>query len=42
MRTIIVGATAAGTSAAAKAKRMNPELEVVMYEMRDYLSLIHI
>lgn len=38
MRTIIVGATAAGTSAAAKAKRMNPELEVVMYEMRDYVS----
>ncbi|SPC36665.1 CoA-disulfide reductase [Latilactobacillus fuchuensis] len=38
MRTIIIGATAAGTSAAAKAKRTNPDLEITMYEKRDYVS----
>lgn len=38
MRTIIIGATAAGTSAAAKAKRTNPELAITMFEKRDYVS----
>lgn len=38
MRTIIVGATAAGTSAAAKAKRTNPDLDITLYEKRDYVS----
>ncbi|MCT3529303.1 CoA-disulfide reductase [Latilactobacillus curvatus] len=38
MRTIIIGATAAGTSAAAKAKRTNPDLDITLYEKRDYVS----
>jgi NADPH-dependent 2,4-dienoyl-CoA reductase/sulfur reductase-like enzyme len=38
MRIVIVGATAAGTSAAAKANRLDPNLEIVMYEKRDYVS----
>lgn len=38
MKTIIIGATAAGTSAAAKAKRLNPNLQITVYEKRDYVS----
>ena len=30
---IIIGGVAAGMSAAAKAKRLNPELEIVVYEI---------
>ncbi|MGL5694902.1 MAG: CoA-disulfide reductase [Peptostreptococcaceae bacterium] len=38
MRIIIVGAVAAGMSAAAKLKRMKPEYEVVVYEKTDIVS----
>ncbi|MBC5995668.1 CoA-disulfide reductase [Romboutsia ilealis] len=38
MRVIIVGAVAAGMSAAAKLKRMKPEYEVVVYEKTDVVS----
>ena len=38
MRVIIVGAVAAGMSAAAKLKRMQPEYEVVVYEKTDVVS----
>ncbi len=35
---IIIGGVAAGMSAAAKAKRTNPELEIVVYEQSGYIS----
>lgn len=35
---IIIGGVAAGMSAAAKAKRLNPELEIVVYEKTDIVS----
>ncbi|HSQ89247.1 CoA-disulfide reductase [Romboutsia sp.] len=38
MRVIIVGAVAAGMSAAAKLKRMQPEYEVVVYEKTEVVS----
>ena len=38
MRVVIVGAVAAGMSAAAKLKRMKPEYEVVVYEKTDVVS----
>ncbi|MDK2562838.1 CoA-disulfide reductase [Romboutsia sedimentorum] len=38
MRVIIVGAVAAGMSAAAKLKRMQPNYEVVVYEKTDVVS----
>lgn len=38
MRVIIVGAVAAGMSAAAKLKRMQPNYEVVVYEKTDVIS----
>ena len=38
MRVIIVGAVAAGMSAAAKLKRMKPEYDVVVYEKGDIVS----
>ena len=38
MRIVIVGAVAAGMSAAAKLKRMKPEYEVVVYEKTDVVS----
>ena len=38
MRVIIIGAVAAGMSAAAKLKRMKPEYEVVVYEKTDVVS----
>jgi NADPH-dependent 2,4-dienoyl-CoA reductase/sulfur reductase-like enzyme len=38
MRVIIVGAVAAGMSAAAKLKRMQPKYEVVVYEKTDIVS----
>ena len=38
MRVIIVGAVAAGMSAAAKLKRMQPSYEVVVYEKTDVVS----
>ena len=38
MRVIIVGGVAAGMSAAAKLKRMQPEYEVVVYEKTDVVS----
>ena len=38
MRVIIVGAVAAGMSAAAKLKRMKPEYDVVVYEKTDVVS----
>ncbi|MBC7262475.1 MAG: NADH oxidase, partial [Chloroflexi bacterium] len=37
-RVVIVGAVAAGTSAAAKAKRVNPDLEVILLERDPYIS----
>ncbi|MBM4168194.1 MAG: NADH oxidase [Ignavibacteria bacterium] len=37
-RIIIVGGTAAGPSAAAKAKRINPNAEVVLYEAGEHIS----
>ncbi|MGL5328019.1 MAG: CoA-disulfide reductase [Peptostreptococcaceae bacterium] len=38
MRIVIIGAVAAGMSAAAKLKRMKPEYEVVVYEKTDIVS----
>lgn len=38
MRVIIIGGNAAGMSAAAKLKRMDQNAEVIMYEMKDYIS----
>ena len=38
MRVIIIGAVAAGMSAAAKLKRMKPEYDVVVYEKTDVVS----
>ena len=38
MRVIIIGGVAAGMSAAAKLKRMNPEAQVVVYEKTDVVS----
>lgn len=38
MRIVIIGGNAAGMSAAAKLKRGNPEAEVIIYEMKDYIS----
>lgn len=38
MRVIIIGAVAAGMSAAAKLKRMQPDYEVVVYEKSDVVS----
>ena len=37
-RLVIVGGSAAGPSAAAKAKRVNPELEVTMFEQGRFVS----
>lgn len=39
MKVIIIGAVAAGMSAASKLKRMKPESEVVVYEKTDVVSL---
>lgn len=38
MRVVIIGGNAAGMSAAAKLKRMNPEKEVIVYERKKYIS----
>jgi NADPH-dependent 2,4-dienoyl-CoA reductase/sulfur reductase-like enzyme len=38
MKTIIIGGIAAGTSAAAKAKRSNPAMELTLYERGDIVS----
>lgn len=38
MRVIIIGGTAAGMSAAAKLRRVNKDVEIVVYEKRDYVS----
>lgn len=37
-RLIVIGGTAAGLSAASKAKRSNPDLEIVVYEKTGYVS----
>jgi NADPH-dependent 2,4-dienoyl-CoA reductase/sulfur reductase-like enzyme len=37
-RVVVVGGVAGGASAAAKAKRENPELEVVVYEKSGWVS----
>ena len=39
MRVIIIGGIAAGMSAAAKLKRMQPEDEVVVYEKTDVVFI---
>ncbi len=36
---IVVGGSAAGPAAAAKAKRVNPEHEVIMYDAGEYISI---
>ncbi|WP_135228350.1 FAD-dependent oxidoreductase [Deinococcus fonticola] len=38
MRIVIVGGVAAGMSAASRAKRLNPEAEVVVFERGDWIS----
>ena len=38
MRIIIIGAVAAGTSAAAKARRHSEEAEITVYEMDRFIS----
>ena len=38
MRLIIIGGVAAGTSAAAKARRNNEDAEIVIYDKGDYIS----
>ena len=35
---IIVGGNAAGPAAAAKAKRVNPDAEVILFEAGNYIS----
>jgi len=35
---IIMGGSAAGPSAAARAKRVNPDLEVIMFEQGQFVS----
>jgi flavin-dependent dehydrogenase len=35
---LIIGGSAAGPSAAARAKRVNPELEVTMFEQGRFIS----
>ena len=37
-RIIVIGGNAAGPSAAAKAKRVNPEAEVILFEADDFIS----
>ncbi len=37
-RLIVIGGSAAGPSAAAKAKRVNPDLEVMVFEKGDFVS----
>ncbi len=37
-RLIVVGGSAAGPSAAAKAKRVNKDLEVMIFEKGDFVS----
>ena len=38
MRIVIIGAVAAGTSAAAKARRNSEDLEIVIYEKENFIS----
>lgn len=38
MKIIIIGGIAAGMSAAAKAKRVNPDAEIIVIEQEDYIS----
>ena len=35
---LVIGGNAAGPAAAAKAKRVNPEAEVIMFEAGEYVS----
>ena len=37
-RVLVVGGVAAGTSAAAKAKRTNPELDITLYQREPFVS----
>jgi flavin-dependent dehydrogenase len=37
-RLVVVGGSAAGPSAAAKAKRVNPDLEVLIFEKGNFVS----
>ena len=37
-RLVVVGGSAAGPSAAAKAKRVNPDLEVLIFEQGNFVS----
>ena len=37
-RLIIVGGVAAGMSAAAKARRRDPDMEIVVFELSSYVS----
>lgn len=37
-RLIVIGGDAAGLSAASKAKRQNPELEIIVFEKQEYIS----
>lgn len=38
MRILIIGAVAAGTSAAAKARRNNEDAEIIVYEKDSFIS----
>lgn len=35
---LIIGGSAAGPSAAARAKRVNPDLEVILFEQGEFIS----
>jgi thioredoxin reductase len=37
-KVIIIGGSAAGPSAAARAKRVNPDLEITMFEQGQFVS----
>ena len=37
-RLVVIGGAAAGPSAAAKAARVNPDLEIVIYEQGSFVS----
>ncbi|MGX7174555.1 CoA-disulfide reductase [Enterococcus ratti] len=38
MKIVVIGGIAAGMSAAAKAKRVNPKAEIIVFEQEDYIS----
>lgn len=42
MKIVIIGGIAAGMSAAAKAKRLDPSTEIIVIEQEEYVSFGHV